>query len=272
MNKNPLLGKLYDNNSMSAELLPLPNLNSKIIRSNIENTPEYILLPFFNSNTGKTCGLKDFLINQKIPPLDSEETDILIIIFHLYLTERKLDNLLYFNTDDILILRGIKKNKALKNGFSGYKKEVRKRIDEKIKNLANHKIFTIADYKDFNFVLCFNDKYIENIAFTGAISQKLLSLNPVSKSWHKAIGIFLSELKSNTKTNINSIQIKKLLNTVNTGKLFPFQIRNRLETTLDELFQMNIIKGWQYKNIDENKLNSKNWLFFWQQLSIKIFL
>lgn len=255
---------------MNAELLPLPNLNSKVQKANIENTPKHILLPFFNTGEEKSSGLYDFLSGKKILPYDTEEFDILIIIFHLFLTERKLDGLLYFNTDDILMLRGVKKNKALKNGFSGYKKDVRKRIDKKIKNLAKLKIFTVAGYKDFNFVLCFNDEYIEKIVSTKTLNQTILSLNPRTKSWHKAIGIFLSELKINTHNKSVTVQIKKILNRVNTGKLFPFQIRNRFECVLDELIVMNIIKNWQYKNIDENELNSKNWLFFWQQLSVKI--
>lgn len=248
------------------ELFPLPNLNSKILRPNVTFAPEYLYFPFFKGG----YSLFEYLQNKGMEGFFGEEADILIIIFHLYLTGKKADGLLYFNTDDILILRGVRKNKALKNGMSGYKKEVRKRIDVKIKNLARMKIFTVVDYKDFNFVLCMDENIKNDIEKIIFINRGIVELNPLAKSWHKAIGIFLITLKYRQKTTVSNIQIKKFLNLVNYKTLFPFQVRNRLEDTLDELSGLSIIRGWQYKNIDENELASKNWLFFWQQLSVKI--
>lgn len=248
------------------ELFPLPNLNSKILRSNINFAPEYLYFPFFKGG----YSLIEYLQNKGMEGFTGEECDVLIIIFHLYLTEKKEDGLLYFNTDDVLILRGVRKNKALKNGMSGYKREVRKRIDTKIKSLAKRGIFTVVDYKDFNFVLCMDEEIKDDIRESIFINRKITALNPLTKSWHKTIGIFLTTLKYRQKTGCVNIQIKKILNLVNFTTLFPFQIRNRLEDALDELSFIGVIRGWQYKNIDENEMTSKNWLFFWQQLSLKI--
>ncbi len=273
-------GLCPDNTGMQQELFPLPNLNSKILRSNVEKAPEYLLVPFFKGG----LSLFDFLENAGIVGLKAEEIDILIIMFHLFFTDRKNDGFLYFNTDDILIFRGVRKNKALKNGLSGYKKIVRQRIDAIIKNLGSMKIFTVVDYKDFNYVVCFYDKFIQDIDGACFLSQKLLALNPHLKSWHKSIGMYLSILKSTGKCKMFSmddfktlkhrdcaiVQVKKLLKLVSLGSLFPFQIRNRFEDVLDELCQIGIIQGWSYKNIDEEMLCSKNWLFFWRLLSIKV--
>ncbi len=243
---------------MSAELIKIPNLNSKIQRSNIKTVPEFLQFPIFKTGY--------FDISKY--PLKSEETDILIILFHLYYTEKEKDGLLYINTDDILTLRSVKKNKA------GYKKEVRDRIDKKIKNLEKIGIFTLIDYKRFNYILDFNKELFKNIEKTIYLNRKLAALNPVSKSWHKAIGLYLTILKNNINSNSSNIQIKKLLNIVSktssVDSLFPFQIRQKFENTMDELNAMKIFKGWHYKNIDEDILNSKNWLFFWKMLSVKI--
>ena len=128
------------------------------------------------------------------------------------------------------------------------------------------------------------DKFIQDIDGACFLSQKLLALNPHLKSWHKSIGMYLSILKSTGKCKMFSmddfktlkhrdcaiVQVKKLLKLVSLGSLFPFQIRNRFEDVLDELCQIGIIQGWSYKNIDEEMLCSKNWLFFWRLLSIKV--
>ncbi len=265
---------------MQQELFPLPNLNFKILRPNIKVIPENLLVPVF-------CGdiqLFDFLEKIGITGLKPEEFDILIIIFHLYFTDRKEDGFLYFNTDDILLFRGVKRNKALADGHCGYKKTVRERIDALLKHLAGFKIFTVVDYKDFNYVLYLHDEFTQNIDGSCLLSQKLLTLNPHSKGWHKSIGIHLSlsvACKKATDREIMpkkdfarkmyiTIQVKKLLKLVSLGSLFPFQIRNRFEDVMDELCKMGIIKKWCYKNIDEEMLNSKNWLFFWKLLSVKI--
>jgi len=259
--KQGVLPELKDNNFiMSAELVKLPNANLKITKANISSAPEFLSMPLFKNN----CTVFDILNKKAV--VKGEEADILIILFHLYLTKREKDGLLYINTDDILTLRSVKKNKA------GYKKEVRKRINSRLKNLQNTGLFNFIDYKDFNYILDFNlEDEIEKII---PFNQKLLALNPLTKSWHKAIGLYLTLLKYDSKRKTHNaaiIQIKKLLNLISCYSLFPFQIRQRLEDVLDELSLLQIIKCWQYKNIDEDMLCSKNWLFFWKQLSVKIF-
>ena len=245
---------------MSAELIKLPNFKLKILKRNIDFVPDFLYFPIFKN--------KNFLSTfDNIKP-DSEDIDILIIIFHLYFTFRKKDGLLYINTDDILTCRSVKQNK------SGYKKEVRNRIDKKIKNLAKSGLYTIIDYKMFNSIIDFNENYLENIEKIIQVDKKLLALNPVKKSWHKIIGLYLIILKNTATSKLCTIQIKKLVNIItifsSISSFFPFQIRQRFEDTLDELNQMNIFKGWHYKNIDEEVLNSKNWLYFWKLLSIRI--
>jgi len=263
---------------MNAELLPLPNMNSKILRANILTVPKNISLPFYKGGKSVVEYFEDKI--KDFDP-DCEELDILLIIFHLYLTNKSLDGLLYFNTDDILILRGVKKNKALKNGSTGYKREVRERIRSKIFKLYSYKIFAMVDYKDFNFVLDFSEEFTKDIESTMEIDRKLLALNPYTKSWHKSIGLFLSfrahKLKiaskrkgfEGKKTRCFEIQVRKILSKVKPLSV-PCKTRERFENALDELNACGVFKGWQYKNIDENELSSKNWLFFWHLLSVKI--
>lgn len=252
---------------MSAELIKLPNVNLKILRSNINTIPDFLQFPIFQS--GFT--IFNFLHKNSKIRMQSEEIDILIILLHLYFTNKEKDGLLYINTDDILTFRSIRKNKA------GYKKEVRKRIASKISTVQKTGIFNFIDYNNFNFIFDLNYDYIKNIKKLIPVNQKLLALNPATKSWHKTIGLYLTILKynlnCNTKhLNTRTVQVKKLLKILpyNKASLFPFQIRQRFEETLDELNLMGIFKGWHYKNIDEETLNSKNWLHTWKLLSIRI--
>ena len=62
-------GLCPDNTGMQQELFPLPNLNSKILRSNVEKAPEYLLVPFFKGG----LSLFDFLENAGIVGLKAEE-------------------------------------------------------------------------------------------------------------------------------------------------------------------------------------------------------
>ncbi len=254
---------------MNAELTnnilpPVPNISLKIQRQTVKSAPEFLNFPQtkifkavnFNFEEIFNTGFK------------SEETDVLIILFHLYLAGKEKDGLLYINTDDILFFRSIKKNRA------GYKRNTRQRIDKIIKKLETTGLFALCDYKEFNYILDFNQNYFEDIEKIVPVNQKLLRLNPGTKSWHKSIGLYLTFIKNNITSPSCTIQIKKLLKIISasssTKTLFPFQIRQRFEDMMDELNFEGFFKGWHYKNIDEEIFNCKNWLYFWKLLSVKI--
>jgi hypothetical protein len=74
------------------------------------------------------------------------------------------------------------------------------------------------------------------------------------------------------KPNLSTLQISKILKEIKNDYTFlaPYKIRERLENTLDDLAHDNIINNWFYKSIDEEALLGKNWLFWWEKLSVKI--
>ncbi len=74
------------------------------------------------------------------------------------------------------------------------------------------------------------------------------------------------------KPNLSTLQISKILKEIKNDYTFlaPSKIRERFENTLDDLAKANIINNWFYKNIDEETLCGKNWLWWWERLSVKI--
>lgn len=240
---------------MSAELIPLPNFKSKILRSTIKTPKELILVPVF----------QDFNFLKLLGKLETETFEILVLILSLYYQNRERDELLYFNTDDILILRSIKKSKM---GKSGYKRKVRERIKEKVLTLSKLKFFTVVNYKDFNFVLS-NDSLPQEPEFM-PVKRKVFCLNLRKKSWHKRVFFLLNFLTFRKKKENFNLQIKKIFEILNPPDLKPNETRERFENTLDELCCGGIIKSWHYLKIDENALNCKNWLRVWKSLSVRI--
>ena len=93
---------------MSAELIKLPNVNLKILRSNINTIPDFLQFPIFQS--GFT--IFNFLHKNSKIRMQSEEIDILIILLHLYFTNKEKDGVLYLNTEDFLTFRSLRINKA----------------------------------------------------------------------------------------------------------------------------------------------------------------
>lgn len=238
------------------ELFELPNIKLKVVKTNI----------FPSKNEIDSL----IIINKFMNKLLRDDFDVLLILVHLFLNEKKDDGLIYFNTDDILSFRNLKKIKQIDSKPSGYKQTIREKIANSLSNIEKIGIFHKIEYKKFNFAGYFNESFCCDIRKI-RIPVELLKYNPYKQPWHKDIGYFLAFYKYQ-KPQSSIIQIKKLLKNVknNYSFLAPNEVRTRFEDVMDELAQDSIIENWHYKTIDEEFLGCKNWLYYWSLLSVKI--
>ncbi len=197
-----------------------------------------------------------------------EDIDILLILTHMHLNYAK-DGEIEVNTDDILNFRGIKKFVKKGGKSSGYKLSARKSVRSSLKRLAAGGHIDLKEYLKFQFSvhLKFDFKKLDKIR----LPLELLTYSPHKHPWHKDFGYFLMFFKFK-KPNLSTLQISKILKEIKNDYTFlaPYKIRERFENTLDDLARANIINNWFYKNIDEEELTGKNWLWWWQRLSVKI--
>lgn len=241
-------------NNLQSGFFELPNFNLKVIKSSENNIDS----------------IDSILVLEKLNKIFSHiDFDVLLIISHIFL-KCKNDGFIYTNTDEILSYRGIKKIKQTSSKASGYKNNVREIIRKSLLSLKKTNIISVTEYKKFNFIICFNNFYF-NDKRKIKIPSKILNYNPHKKPWHKDIGYFLTFYKYK-KPGTSIIQIKKILKYIKKDYSFlaPNEIRIRFEDVMDTLAQENVIANWHYKNIDEDFLSCKNWLYYWQILSVKI--
>ncbi len=197
-----------------------------------------------------------------------EDIDIFLILTHLHINYGT-NNEIEINTDDILNFRGIKKFAKKKGAPSGYKLSARKNVRASLKRLNAAGYIEFAEYLKFNFIvkLKVDFKDFKKIR----LPLKLVTYSPHKHPWHKDLGYFLMFFRFR-KPNLSTLQISKILKEIKNDYTFlaPCKIRERFENTLDDLARAGIIDNWFYKNIDEEELAGKNWLWWWEKLSVKI--
>ncbi len=252
---------------MTNELYQLPNLKRKTNKPNKYQHPNRISSYTFLDNLSGKDYLKKIL---KSDTITYEIVDCFLVLLHLHITERHNDNLIYCCCEDFLLFRGKENNFKLNNTKSGFKTSMKEKIRNSINFLDQNNIIEKIEYKNYNFAILLNEKIIRDIRNQTKISSHIINFNPKLKSWNKDLGLFLEIYKSNKTNKRSQVQVQKLMEQLDSNYSFlaPFQIRDRLEDILDEFVSLKIINGWQYKNIDENMLQGKNWLFYWKLLSI----
>lgn len=224
-------------------------MNQKILRSNNYKLSGLISIYKFN------------FISESLSLLD---IDCLLILMHFHINKYEK-----FNCVDVAEFRGLKKI-SQSNGWkdSGYKKELKQKIENSISKLDALGLIKIIKVDPYSYI--FEDISL-NKADKIKIPRTLLNFDPCRQAWHKYIGLFLCIYRSDLSDCI--IQVDKLLKTININYSFlaPNEIRSRFEDVMDDLSAQKIITGWHYKEIDEDELYCKRWINKWRYLSVKIY-
>ncbi len=110
---------------------------------------------------------------------------------------------------------------------------------------------------------------------TALLSQRALEYDPQKYKIEKRLARYFAWQWRNRSSNISFLQpfsIKTLLEACREDIDYsrPSRIRERLEKALDKLREDSVILGWQYENIEENRLNKRGWVNEWINLKILI--
>ena len=230
------------------------NINTNRISCNNFNELEYIYIPE-NINIENTRKLiSDFTL------------DIFLIILNIFDSEKSSDGLLYINTDDILQFLGKQKNKNSKNNYGGYKNHQREKVHKSLFLLNVLNFLIIREYKKYSYFINIPaNKY--KLRKLKGLTSELLKLNPVKNLWIKRFAFKL--VYDNFSSNI--IKVSNLLSSIEKEYYDSFKpglIREKFEYTLDSLIKLKVIRNWEYKKINENNLEIKNWYIKWINLKI----
>ncbi len=189
------------------------------------------------------------------------ERDVLMIISHLYLNK----NSLYLSIDNILEFQGRKKIKNSRASRGGFHKIQRIKIREALLTLIDLNLVCVFEYLPNKFMAAPSSAMLLQPLNKIKLDSKALNYQPKKEFLEKDFAYRFGFYK-NKKFQIN---ISKLLKNKKISS--PLEIRNRFEDALCRLVEDGVIKSWDYKEIDEDLLlDSKNWFYYWNLLSIKI--
>lgn len=266
-----------------------------VIAEKFTNNGHYI----FSSNNEE--GINSQILSQ-LEKMNDLTVDVLNGVVHLLLEKSKTAEMnVLLSVDDLLFIRGKRASKNQKGIRGGYKDSQRKEILEHLELLANLKInisnayipiinsngkrnyelytgespiIYIEKFKDNDYY--FNVKAGEILALTlkgaaaktGLVHKKVAEYDHYRNFWEKRIGNYLAWIwrsRQNKADFLVPLTIETLLNQIGEKKenKRPQAIRNRLENALYKLENDNVIKSWQYKEIDEELLTGKKWFEIW---------
>jgi len=278
------------------------SFNDSVIAEKITNHGHYV---FKNDSED---GINTQIINQ-LRKMNDLTVDVLNGVIHILLEKSKTSYMeILLSVDDLLFIRGKRASKNQKGIRGGYKDSQRQEILEHLKLLANLKINISNAYIPVidvngkrNYELYTGESpliYIENskdndyyfhvkageilavtlrgtAAKTGLIHKKIAEYDHYRNFWEKRIGNYLAWIwrsRQNKADFLVPLTIDTLLNQIGEENKLkrPQSIRNRLENALYKLENDNVIKNWEYKEIDESVLIGKNWFEIWLKLKLII--
>lgn len=184
--------------------------------------------------------------------------DVLIIIYNIFQKRKKEISLIKIDADDILFLKGIKKQ------GDNYKKADKKCIYDAIEYLCAYNLIHAKKLKRFSWALMVpENKYCDAYL----IPKSLILLNPKTKYFEKYLGgyicylMHLGRYETGLHRFVNYFLKRKKY-------LAPSKIRDKIEDAFDEMQNIGLIKCWEYKKIEEERLTGSNWLIEYKKLKI----
>ena len=203
--------------------------------------------------------LKHFI---KIDENEDLVFDVFHIIYSYYYQKSKPYKALHISTDNILNARGLIQNANSKGYRSGYKNEQRQKIHAALNIINTTNLANIIETKPFHYLFFPNSSFIRKEVKTYPLS--LLKYNLKTQLWERRISYYILDKQK------EKYKVKDFVNIVGdfSKSLKPMQLRDKLESTLDNLCENKLIKSWHYLKINEENLVGKNWLEKWKELFV----
>lgn len=230
------------------------------------------------------------VLKKLIQDMNDETVDVMDSICHLWLKKSQSHQMkILIRADDILDLRGLRKQKNGQGQRGGYKSEWRERIANHMNildhlwinsakvasSLVEEKAFIISKLKDFQQVDSQGEytwevrpgdpllqDMLEGKRQTALLSKKTLELDPYRQSYEKRAARYFSWLWRSRQSRaqyLKPIRVPTLLEAIHLEykKSRSAKIIERFEKMLDVLKDKGIIANWQYDRVYEN---GRDWL------------
>ncbi len=199
-----------------------------------------------------------FLILKNRIPNKYFTDDVFCILYNIFIRRNNPFSFIKISADDILFLRGIKKIST------SYKKEDKKRISAAICALNALNLIRATKIKRYVWKVFVLPNFLPDIYF---VPREIFCLNPRTKYFEKYLAHLICSQIHHSK---DFIKLKEPIEFLykNIKYLKPSFAREKIENAFDELVKIKIIKNWEYKNIDENKLTGADWILKYKRLKI----
>ena len=199
-----------------------------------------------------------FLLLEKIQSNKFFTDDVYCILYNIFIKRKNPYSFIKVNADDILFLRGIKKNSA------HYKKEDKKRVGKAIWTLCSYGLIKAKKIKKYEWKIFIPKNFCFDYYFA---PREVFCLNPRTKYFEKYLAHLICAQAQKAKNILNLKDPVDFLYK-NVKYLKPFCARERIENAFDEMVKIGLIKNWEYKKINENELCGADWIVKYKKLKI----
>ena len=192
------------------------------------------------------------------PIITAYVDNILTILCEIYSQRKVQISFVKVKIDDILELRGIKKH-----GNKFQKQDIKRVFDAlEFLSFCGFLYFKKLTKREISFYIPHNS--LVNGYF---IDETLVLLNPKTQRFEYVLGLYLLNF---AQKGIFYVNLKKIVELVlkYTKIKKPSEIRDRIENAFDNLQSVQMLKNWEYKEINEDDFIKRNWLEEYKKLKI----
>ncbi len=217
---------------------------------------DYFISPLIDKNTKYINPFNAMQINEEEKYFID---DVLTILYNIYQNRKNKISIVKISANDILFLRGNKKE------CINYRDIDRKRVKKAVLALEKLNLIKLKTLKRYEWGICVLENKIQDGFF---IPNSILKLSPRFNKYSKYLGTYICSKIHKGKFDF---RLKNIVDYIlnKRDKIKPLALRELIEDSMDKLQEIKLIKHWQYKKIDENKLNKHNWLLDYKKLSIE---
>lgn len=210
----------------------------------------------------KTALIDDYecILNKYVADTDLV-LDVFYIVFSMFV-QKDEKSVFLVSVDEIMQVRGLKKNVSSSGRRGGYKNIERQKVKKAIELLDKLHFLVAIEVSKLEYLVSI-PIYLRT-KMHSVLPKRLVQFNYKTQLWHRRFGFYIYKCRKN-KIVVKEFfhLIKDLCSSLRSG-----QVRDRFEYVMDELVDFGLIKDWYYCKIDENQLQGKNWFEKWLRLNI----
>ncbi len=196
--------------------------------------------------------------------------DTYYILSNLYYRDVNSENEIFVSINDLLDCRSLKKNPNSNGIRSGYKITQKAKVIKNLFILDSLDIISLIEIRKDFYRVTFNGECLDEQLFI--LPKKIIEYNFKTQIYEKRLGAYLFFSLCAEKTKGIKVPLHKIISITKdlATSLKPSQIRDRIESALDQLCSDLIIRSWHYDFINEYDLSGKNWIDVYKKYYIVV--